>query len=220
MALVELLEKADDGDFLRAVAEAVLQLLMEADVESVIGAGRHERSPERLNYRNGHRPRSSTHPAWLAPATHPEAAPGLVLPALPRAAQDQRESTGRRHPRGLDRRRLDPPRRRSRAGHGPHRHLQEPGLQALQGHRRAGRRLSRPSARRRLVLSLARRHLSPATRGRPHRDRRGGGRRRRAARDRRPARRPVAMRGCGVPAPHIEPRPSGRPSSNGSSSGG
>ena len=58
MALVELLEKADDGDFLRAVAEAVLQLLMEADVESVIGAGRHERSPERLNYRNGHRART------------------------------------------------------------------------------------------------------------------------------------------------------------------
>jgi transposase-like protein len=58
MALVELLEKADDGDFLRAVAEAVLQLLMEADVEGMIGAGRHERSPERLNYRNGHRPRT------------------------------------------------------------------------------------------------------------------------------------------------------------------
>jgi putative transposase len=58
MALIELLEKADDGDFLRAVAEAVLQLLMEADVESVIGAGRHERSETRLNYRNGHRPRS------------------------------------------------------------------------------------------------------------------------------------------------------------------
>ena len=33
-----------DGDFLRAVAEAVLQLLMETDVEGLIGAGRHERS--------------------------------------------------------------------------------------------------------------------------------------------------------------------------------
>jgi len=58
MALVELLQKADEGDFLRAVAEAVLQLLMEVDVEGVIGAGRHERSPERLNYRNGHRART------------------------------------------------------------------------------------------------------------------------------------------------------------------
>jgi len=42
LALAELMEKAADGDFLRLVAEAVLQLLMEADVEGLIGAGRHE----------------------------------------------------------------------------------------------------------------------------------------------------------------------------------
>src|ERR687886_2551441 len=54
----ELLQKAGEGDFLRAVAEAVLQLLMEADVEGLIGAGRYERSPERLNYRNGFRDRA------------------------------------------------------------------------------------------------------------------------------------------------------------------
>src|SRR5512146_1745480 len=58
MALVELLQKSGDGDFLRSVAEAVLQILMEADVEGLIGAGRHERSAERLNYRNGYRDRS------------------------------------------------------------------------------------------------------------------------------------------------------------------
>jgi putative transposase len=58
LPLAELLEKAGEGDFLRAVAEAVLQLLMEADVEGLIGAGRHERSPERLNWRNGHRDRA------------------------------------------------------------------------------------------------------------------------------------------------------------------
>ena len=46
MALVEWLQKSGDGDFLRAVAEAVLQILMEADVEGLIGAGRHERSAE------------------------------------------------------------------------------------------------------------------------------------------------------------------------------
>jgi len=39
LALTELLEKAGEGDFLRAVAEAVLQLLMEADVEGLIGPG-------------------------------------------------------------------------------------------------------------------------------------------------------------------------------------
>jgi putative transposase len=58
MALIDLLQKSEDGDFLRSVAEAVLQLLMEADVEGLIGAARHERSAERLNYRNGYRDRS------------------------------------------------------------------------------------------------------------------------------------------------------------------
>jgi len=58
MALAELVQKTGEGDFLRAVAEAVLQILMEADVEGMIGAARHERSPDRLNYRNGYRDRS------------------------------------------------------------------------------------------------------------------------------------------------------------------
>ena len=58
LPLAELLAKAGDGDFLRAVAEAVMQLLMEADVEGMIGAGRHERTPERATYRNGYRDRS------------------------------------------------------------------------------------------------------------------------------------------------------------------
>jgi transposase-like protein len=58
MALADLLQKSGDSDFLRSVAEAVLQILMEADVEGVIGAGRHERSAERLNWRNGYRDRT------------------------------------------------------------------------------------------------------------------------------------------------------------------
>jgi putative transposase len=40
------------------VGEAVLQILMAADVEGLIGAGRHERTGDRLNYRNGYRDRS------------------------------------------------------------------------------------------------------------------------------------------------------------------
>ena len=55
LALTELLEKAGEGDFLRAVAEAVLQLLMEADVEGLIGAGRYERNGERSTWRNAGR---------------------------------------------------------------------------------------------------------------------------------------------------------------------
>src|ERR1700751_1502932 len=58
LVLAELLEKAGEGDFLRAVAEAVLQLLMETDVEGLIGAGRYERSGERTTWRNGDRDRT------------------------------------------------------------------------------------------------------------------------------------------------------------------
>src|SRR5919107_3364119 len=58
MPLADLIQKSGDGDFLRSVAEAVLQMLMEADVEGMIGAGRHERSPERVTWRNGYRERT------------------------------------------------------------------------------------------------------------------------------------------------------------------
>jgi putative transposase len=58
LPLAELLQKSGDADFLRCVAESVLQILMEADVEGVIGAGRHERSADRLNWRNGYRERT------------------------------------------------------------------------------------------------------------------------------------------------------------------
>ena len=65
LPLAELLAKAGDGDFLRTIAESVMQLLcqmpafgVEVDVEGMIGAGRHERTLERATYRNGYRDRS------------------------------------------------------------------------------------------------------------------------------------------------------------------
>ena len=58
MDLSELLAKHDQGDFLRGIAEAVLQLIMEADVDGLIGAGRHERSGDRTTWRNGYRERA------------------------------------------------------------------------------------------------------------------------------------------------------------------
>ena len=58
LPLAELLAKAGDGDFLRSVAETVVHLLMETDVEGLIGAGRHERTAERATYRNGYRDRT------------------------------------------------------------------------------------------------------------------------------------------------------------------
>ena len=57
MPLSGLLEKHYEGDFLRAVAEVVLQLIMGTDVEGVVGASRHERTADRTAHRNGYRDR-------------------------------------------------------------------------------------------------------------------------------------------------------------------
>jgi transposase-like protein len=58
LPLAELPQKAGEGDFLRGVAGAVVQIPTEADVAGLVGAGRHERPAERLDYRNGHRDRT------------------------------------------------------------------------------------------------------------------------------------------------------------------
>ena len=58
LPIAELLAKSGDEEFLRSVAEAVLQIIMEADVEGLVGAGRHERSAERTTWRNGYRDRT------------------------------------------------------------------------------------------------------------------------------------------------------------------
>ena len=58
MPLADLLQKVGEGDFLRSVAEAVLQILMETDVEGLVGAGRYERNAERATWRNGYRDRT------------------------------------------------------------------------------------------------------------------------------------------------------------------
>jgi hypothetical protein len=88
LPLAELLAKAGDGDFLRAVAEAVVQLLMETDVEGLIGAGWHERSADRQTYRNGYRDRVlDTRLGSLqlvgSAAPNPQAAAGQLLSSLP-----------------------------------------------------------------------------------------------------------------------------------------
>jgi transposase-like protein len=58
MAFLSLIQKSDDGDFLKSVAEAALQRIMDYDVENLIGAAPHERTPDRQTYRNGYRERT------------------------------------------------------------------------------------------------------------------------------------------------------------------
>jgi transposase-like protein len=55
IALAELVQKVSKGDFLRAVPEPVLQILMEADVEAWSAQ---RATSARLNCRNGYRDRS------------------------------------------------------------------------------------------------------------------------------------------------------------------
>jgi putative transposase len=57
MALAELAEKGADVDVLRQMVQFMAQRLMELDVETRCGAGYDEKSPERLNSRNGYRDR-------------------------------------------------------------------------------------------------------------------------------------------------------------------
>jgi len=239
LALAELMEKAADGDFLRLVAEAVLQLLMEADVEGLIGAGRHERSPERLNYRNGYRDRTLDTRLGSLQLRVPKLRQGSYFPAFlePRRITEkalvaviQEAWIG-----GVSTRRVDdlvqaPPAPagavsfgdriiRLLADDGPVRHLQEPSVQTLQGDRRAGPGLPGAAAGGRMALSLARCHLPQATSGRPDRlgcgDNRRGGQHRRPARDHRPQGRPIRGRDVlvrvpeGFGAPWLEGREAG-----------
>jgi Transposase, Mutator family len=92
LSLRKLLQKSGESGFLRAVVEAVLQILVEAEVEGVIGAGRHERSAERLNYRN------VTATAALRPGSGRSACASPHTSTLPRASR----SLPTRRWRGMD----------------------------------------------------------------------------------------------------------------------
>ena len=57
MSLRSLLEKTPDVDFLREMIGFAAERLMELEVESLTGAGRGKRTPDRVNQRNGYRDR-------------------------------------------------------------------------------------------------------------------------------------------------------------------
>ena len=118
MDLSELLQKHDQGDLLRGITEAVLHLIMEADVNGLIpGAGRHERSGERTTWRNGYRDRSLDTRLGTLNLRVPKLRQGSYFPGFLEARK-----TSEQAPvaviQEVDQRRLDPPCRRSGAGHG------------------------------------------------------------------------------------------------------
>ena len=80
--LFDQIQASTDGDFLRAIAAHTLQRLMEFEVDSLIGAGRHERSDERTTYRNGHRDRQSETRLGTLDLKIPKLRQGTYFPAF------------------------------------------------------------------------------------------------------------------------------------------
>jgi putative transposase len=91
MALIRLAEKYADGDLLRELGQLVLQRLMEAEAESRCGAGLHERSPGRVNHRNGYRARTLETRLGTLDLKIPKLRSGSYFPSFlePRKASEQ-----------------------------------------------------------------------------------------------------------------------------------
>ncbi len=84
-ALLELLESlklAEVGDRVRQAAETLYQALIDAELTTVIGAGPHERTPDRTAQRNGSRPRTLTTTAGDLELRIPKLRSGSFFPSL------------------------------------------------------------------------------------------------------------------------------------------
>ncbi len=186
MSLKDLLAKSADADVLREMIGFAAERLMEMEVGALTGAGYGEKSAERVVQRNGYRERNWETRAGTVELRIPRLRKGSYFPGLSGAATDGGEGADGRHPRSLHPRDLDPLGGRSGEVARDERHLQEPGVAAVRGDRRAGDGVPGPSDRRGLALPLGRRDLREGAPGRP--DRLGGGHRRRRGQQRRPAR--------------------------------
>jgi putative transposase len=94
MTLIEYLGKLgldSNLDFLRESVRLMSQLLMEAEVEERVGAGRHERTPERTTQRNGYRDRAWETRVGDVPLRIPKLRTGTYFPSLlqPRRKAEQ-----------------------------------------------------------------------------------------------------------------------------------
>jgi putative transposase len=83
MSLRTLLEKSSDAELLREMVGFAAQRLMELEVESLTGAAYGERSPERINHRNGYRERDwETRPTGQARGLKAHGTVALRIPKL------------------------------------------------------------------------------------------------------------------------------------------
>ena len=82
IALAELAEKGADVDMLRQMVQFAAQRLMEMEAETLCGAGYDEKSPERLNSRNGYRERAWETRAGTVDLRVPKLRQGSYYPAF------------------------------------------------------------------------------------------------------------------------------------------
>ena len=91
MALIELAEKHAGDDFLRELGQFTLQRLMELETDERCGAGRHERSEQQTNRRNGYRERSMETRIGTLDLKIPKLRSGSYFPSFldPRKSSEQ-----------------------------------------------------------------------------------------------------------------------------------
>ena len=82
IALIELLEKSGDAAFLREMLGFVAARLMALETDGLCGAGPGERSPERVNHRNGYRERRWETRAGTLDLRIPKLRKGSYFPAF------------------------------------------------------------------------------------------------------------------------------------------
>ena len=81
-ALFELIEKRADTDFVRELLGVAAERLMAVEVKSLTGAGHGERTPERINHRNGYRERAWETRAGRIDLQIPKLRQGSYFPAI------------------------------------------------------------------------------------------------------------------------------------------
>lgn len=82
LQITELLRSADGGDMVRQMLGFMFQALIDAEATSVIGAAPHERSEDRVNQRNGTRPKTVSTTAGDLTVKIPKLRTGSFFPSL------------------------------------------------------------------------------------------------------------------------------------------
>jgi putative transposase len=82
LEVLEALKAAEVDERVRQAATTIYQALIEAELSSVIGAVPHERTPLRVNHRNGHRARTLTTTAGDLEVQIPKLRVGSFFPSL------------------------------------------------------------------------------------------------------------------------------------------